>query len=177
MQIRPATPADFPAILALNAASVEALSPMDATRLHALHTGARHHRVAEENGTVLAFLLVFGEGADYDSPNYLWFSARYPRFLYIDRIVVSAAARGRGIGPALYRDLIAVARAGGVDILCCEYDIAPPNPASARFHAAFGFREMGQQSVAGGKKTVSLQLLRVSDSAIMDTMDTSGGTS
>ena len=93
------------------------------------------------------------------SPNYLWFSAHYPRFLYIDRIVVSASARGRGLGPALYADLIAVARNSGVDLLCCEYDLEPPNPGSARFHAGFGFREVGQQRVAGGKKSVSLQIL------------------
>ena len=173
MQIRPATAADFPAILALNEASVAVLAPMDLARLGELHAGASHHRVAEENGTVLAFLLVFSEGARYDSPNYLWFSARYPRFLYIDRVVVSADARGRGIGPALYRDLIAVARTRGVEMLCCEYDIAPPNPASARFHAGFGFREVGQQRVAGGKKAVSLQVMDITAQPIANTTDTS----
>jgi predicted GNAT superfamily acetyltransferase len=39
----------------------------------------------------------------------------------------------------------------------CEYDIEPPNPASERFHRGFGFTEVGRQSVAGGKKQVSLQ--------------------
>ena len=61
MQIRPAAVADFPAILALNEASVAVLAPMDHSRLEALHAGANHHVVAEENGTVLAFLLVFRE--------------------------------------------------------------------------------------------------------------------
>lgn len=159
MQIRPTTVADFPAILALNEASVAVLAPMDHARLEALHAGASHHVVAEENGSVLAFLLVFREGADYDSPNYRWFAARYPCFLYIDRIVVSAAARGQGLGPALYQDLIAVARDTGVPLLCCEYDLEPPNPGSAHFHARFGFKEVGQQRVAEGKKAVSLQVL------------------
>ena len=161
MQIRPATAADFPAILALNEASVAVLAPMDFARLEDLHAGSSYHKVAEVDGAVLAFLLVFREGASYDSPNYLWFSAHYPRFLYIDRIVVSAESRGGGIGPALYEDLIAEARNRGVDLVCCEYDIAPPNPGSARFHARFGFREVGQQVVAGGKKAVSLQVLEL----------------
>jgi len=39
----------------------------------------------------------------------------------------------------------------------CDFEIEPPNPVSARFHARFGFREVGQQRVAGGTKAVSLQ--------------------
>lgn len=159
MTIRTATAADFPAILSLNEASVAVLSPLDHALLEQLHENASHHRVVEEDGAVLAFLLVFREGARYDSPNYQWFSARYPRFLYIDRIVVSAAARGRGLGAALYEDLISEANAARVDLLCCEYDLEPPNPGSARFHGQLGFREAGQQRVAGGKKAVSLQVL------------------
>jgi uncharacterized protein len=174
MHIRPATPADFPAILTLNEASVAVLAPMDQARLAALHAGAAYHRVVEENGAVLAFLLVFREGTDYDSPNYRWFAARHPRFLYIDRIVVSAEARGRGLGPALYEDLMGVARDTGVELLCCEYDLEPPNPGSARFHARFGFREVGQQRVADGKKAVSLQILDLSGQNAEHTRDTSG---
>ena len=176
MVIRPATPADFAAILALNAASVAVLAPLDHALLEKLHAQAHYHRVIEESGAVLAFLLVFREGARYDSPNYLWFSRRYPHFLYIDRIVVSASARGRGLGPALYEDLIAVARSSGIELLCCEYDLEPPNPGSARFHAGFGFHEVGQQRVAGGKKSVSLQILDLPTHTCTNTRDTSGST-
>lgn len=159
MIIRPATPADFPAILALNEASVHFLAPMDRARLLALDAASSYHRVVEHDGQVLAFLLVFREGAGYDSPNYRWFAARHPRFLYIDRIVVSADARGLGLGPRLYEDLFAFAAQADVGMLCCEYDLEPPNPGSARFHARFGFHEVGQQRVAEGKKAVSLQVL------------------
>jgi hypothetical protein len=38
--------------------------------------------------------LAFDQHARYDSPNFLWFGARYPRFVYVDRIVVAASARG-----------------------------------------------------------------------------------
>jgi predicted GNAT superfamily acetyltransferase len=41
----------------------------------------------------------------------------------------------------------------------CEFDIEPPNPASARFHGRFGFREVGRQNVAYAAKAVSLQEL------------------
>lgn len=160
-RIRDAEPADFAAILALNEASVHFLSTLDGPRLDLLHAASAWHRVVELDGTITAFLLAFRESAAYDSPNFLWFSQRYPQFLYIDRIVVSAAARGAGLGQALYRDAMAYMREAGVGLLCCEYDLEPPNPGSARFHAQFGFREIGRQRVAGGSKEVSLQVLQL----------------
>ncbi len=161
MQIRRATVTDFPAILGLNAESVAWLSPLDEGRLAKLHAQAALHRVVEEQGEVVAFVLALREGADYDSPNYTWFAQRYPRLLYIDRVVVAQRARGKGAGALLYRDTLAFAAAASVPLVACEYDIVPPNVASGRFHARFGFREVGSQCVAGGAKVVSLQVVAV----------------
>ena len=155
--IRPAIAADFPAILALNAALVHFLSPLDRARLRLLHEQAAYHRVVEIDGGVVAFLLAFREGAAYDSPNYLWFAQRYSEFLYIDRVVVDPAQQGRAFGARLYDDLFAYARIAGVATVTCEFDLDPPNPGSQKFHARFGFREVGTQWLAGGKKQVSLQ--------------------
>jgi len=158
-RLRDATPADFPAILALNEAHVAVLSPLDAPRLARLHREAASHRVAEADGTVVAFLLALREGATYDSVNYRWFAARYPRFLYVDRVVIEPAARGQGLADRLYDDLLAAARCQEIGLVTCEIDVVPPNPASTRFHARRGFREVGRQSVQDGKKEVSLQVL------------------
>jgi len=155
--IRDATIDDFAAILTLNAASVHFLSPLDAERLRHLHAQSRYHRVVERDGKIAAFLLALREGAEYDSPNYRWFAQRYPRFLYIDRIVVDGDARGLGLGAQLYDDLLAFAAATQAGRLTCEFDLAPPNPASAAFHRRFGFREVGTQWIGGDKKQVSLQ--------------------
>lgn len=160
MHIRDARPADFPAILALNHAFVAVLSPLDEARLAHLHAQAAQHRVVERDGEVVAFLLTLREATDYDSPNYRWFAARYPRFLYVDRIVVSASAQGLGAGRQLYRDAYRHALGHALPVLVCEYDIAPPNPASARFHAGLGFREVGTQTLGAGKQ-VSLQALEI----------------
>ena len=157
MKIRDVQTTDFDAILALNEASVSLLSPVTPHRLAALHARAALHRVAEREGAVIGFLLAFREGADYDSPNYRWFAERYPRFLYVDRVVVADACRGRGAGTLLYHDLFEFAAASAVDLVTCEFDVDPPNPASERFHARFGFREVGRQWVADGRKQVSLQ--------------------
>lgn len=141
--IRDAQPADFPAISALNEQSVQFLSPMSEARLAQLHGWAAYHRVVETGGEVAAFLIAFREGARYDSPNYRWFSERYASFVYIDRVVVAAAHRRQALGAALYRDVFAFARAQGAASVTCEFTVDPPNEASRRFHAKFGFREVG----------------------------------
>jgi hypothetical protein len=161
VHLRDAATDDFPSILALNAASVHFLSPLDAARLQRLHAQAAYHRVIEIYGAVAAFLLALREGVDYDSPNYLWFTQHYAQFLYVDRVVVAAAQQGRRLGARLYDDLIDFAAASGVAQLTCEFDLQPPNPASARFHAGYGFREVGRQWLGGGKKQVSLQAREV----------------
>jgi hypothetical protein len=155
--LRDATPDDFPAIVALNAESVQFTSPLDDERLRQLHAQAAYHRVATVDASVAAFLLALREGAAYDSPNYRWFAHHYAAFLYVDRIVVAAAARGLGLGIQLYDDLFAFATACGVERVTCEFDLDPPNPVSARLHARYGFREVGRQWLGGSSKQVSLQ--------------------
>jgi uncharacterized protein len=157
MELRSAQPADFPSILALNEESVSFLSPLDQPRLSALHQQATLHLVAVEDDAVIAFILLLREGAAYDSPNYQWFAARYPRFVYVDRVVVSDRHRGRRVANLLYERVFAHARGLGSPVVVCEFDVDPPNPASERFHAKFGFQEVGRQTVAAGKKLVSLQ--------------------
>jgi uncharacterized protein len=158
MEIRDTAEADFERILELNDAEVRQTSPMDRQRLSRLHGLSSYHRVAMVDGVIAGFLLCMREGAAYDSDNYRWFAERYPRFVYVDRIVVSANFGARGIGSSLYADVFEFARLQGVRQICCEYNIEPPNPASRAFHDKFGFSEVGRQWLAGETKQVSLQL-------------------
>jgi predicted GNAT superfamily acetyltransferase len=157
MKIRTANTSDFETVLALNRESERFLSPLTLDQLDRLHQQADLHQVLEVEGEVVAFVLALREGTSYDSDNYRWFVERYQRFLYVDRVVVSAAQRGRGLGRLLYESVFSHARATGVSMVACEYDIEPPNPASEHFHKLFGFVEVGRQLTAGGKKRVSLQ--------------------
>ena len=91
-----------------------------------------------------ALVIALDQDADYASPNFQWFRARYPRFVYIDRVVVARQARGRGIARSLYSQVIAEARRSGHDILACEVNRVPPNPVSDAFHAHMGFSEVGR---------------------------------
>jgi uncharacterized protein len=163
MQIRNATATDFPRILALNQESVQFLSPLTPARLAHLDAQAAYHRVIlDEAGNVVAFLLALREGGDYDSVNYQWFKRTYARFLYIDRVVVALSHQGQNIGSLLYDDLFAFATQSNALRVTAEFDTDPPNEASRRFHARYGFEEVGAQAVAGGKKSVSLQSVLIS---------------
>ncbi len=157
MVVRDAGTTDKGAILALNAESVHFLSPMDGARYELLRSMSAYTRVLDDGGEIRAFLMAFREGTAYDSPNYAWFSARYEQFLYVDRVAVAASAQGRGLGRVFYEDLFAFAREHGVRTIAAEFYTTPPNEVSRKFHASFGFHEVGEQDVFGTKH-VSLQV-------------------
>ena len=159
--IRPALLTDFEAICALNLAEVEHTSAMDPTRLAELDTLCCYHKVACLSGAVSAFLLAMCNGSPYRNENFEWFSRMYARFIYVDRVVVSPAARGRQLGSLLYEDLFGHARSNGIPLVTCEYNLVPPNEPSRLFHEKFGFTEQGTQWVANGSKRVSLQVAEV----------------
>lgn len=156
-ELRTAIESDFDAILRLNIAEVQQTSPMDRERLHLLVSMSAYCKVVTVDRQVAAFLIALRDGAPYENDNYRWFAARFPVFLYVDRIVVDSQFSGRRIGSRLYEDMFAFARAQGIRTITCEYNIEPPNPASRAFHDKFGFKELGTQWVAGGTKRVSLQ--------------------
>jgi predicted GNAT superfamily acetyltransferase len=88
-------------LLALNNAHAQELSWLEPERLEHLVNEAF---LARRIGNLDAFLLAFDQDARYDSPNFLWFCARYPRFVHVDRIVVASSARGRGCARRLYHN-------------------------------------------------------------------------
>ena len=139
------------ALLALNNAHAQELSWLEPERLEYLIGEAF---LARRIGNFDAFLLAFDQDARYDSPNFIWFRARYPRFVYVDRVVVAPSARGRGCARRLYSDLFEHAVRAGHDRVVCEVNKMPPNPASDAFHAALGFVEVGTASVHDGSRTV-----------------------
>jgi len=139
------------AVLALNNAHARELSWLAPERLQHL---AAHAFAARRIGALDAFLLAFDQDAPYDSPNFLWFRARFPRFVYVDRIVVAASARGRGLARTLYRDVFDQAARAGHARVVCEVNSRPPNPESDAFHAALGFVEVGRASVHDDSKDV-----------------------
>jgi hypothetical protein len=134
-------------LLALNNAHAEALTRLSAGELQRLLEQAF---LALSVGEADAFLIALDEGADYHSPNFVWFRDRFARFVSVDRVAVAEGAHGRGLGRALYQTLIAHARAGGHVLIVSEVNADPPNPRSDAFHAAMGFAVIGAATLSNG---------------------------
>jgi predicted GNAT superfamily acetyltransferase len=146
--LRPITPADHPRVLAWNHEHVELLSEMDEDRLVTLLGWTDLGSVVVDGGRDVGFVLTFPSGTAYDSENYRWFSARYPAFYYLDRVVVDPAVRRTGVGNRLYDEIEERARALA-PVMCLEVNLDPPNEPSLAFHRRRGFFEVGQDLYDG----------------------------
>ncbi|HEY7042729.1 MAG TPA: GNAT family N-acetyltransferase [Nocardioidaceae bacterium] len=155
MRIRPVDDADTESVLALNAESVWALAPLDEERLAWLRSMTRHALVCEVAGQVAGFALAFEPRTAYDSINYAWHAARFPDFLYLDRVAVSTTYRRRGVATALYDEM--ESQAASHDRMVCEVNSDPPNEASLAFHRARGYRELGRLVQLDGHEVVLME--------------------
>ncbi|MQX37828.1 GNAT family N-acetyltransferase [Roseospira navarrensis] len=152
---RPLAPEDLPAALALNNAAQPNVNALEEDALAELVAQAALAAGAYgEDGTLLGFVLALPPGLAYESPNYRWVSETRSQFLYVDRGVVAPAARGRGVGRALYRLVIDTAREQGYGFVLCEVNERPPNPGSMAFHRALGFQEVGRMDHGPDDKAV-----------------------
>jgi uncharacterized protein len=131
-----------------------------------------------------ALLIAFDQSSRYRHVNFLWFRVFFekalqqnaplsswgaPRteltpgsleqtananFVYVDRVVTSRAARGKGYARALYAELFQRARSAGHTRIASEVNLDPPNPASDAFHASLDFHEVGRAAIHNHAKTV-----------------------
>ena len=142
---------DYGWVHALNTVHETELSPLTPEALAALAEQAFLSEVADPQA---AFMLAFDQDAAYDSPNFLWFRERYPRFAYVDRVAVSGDHRRKGLAARLYDALFDAARAAGHSHVVCEVNSDPPNPGSDAFHVARGFEIVGEARLDDRGKTV-----------------------
>ncbi len=139
---------ELDSVLALNNAAGPAILPLDAAKLRHFYDSAEYFRVAERDGNLAGFLVGFGSDADHDSSNFAWFRERFPKFFYIDRIVVASRRRGGGVGRALYADVQSYAELRCPQLACEVFLDHGADPALL-FHGSFGFREVGQHVMPG----------------------------
>ncbi len=133
---------DLADVLALNEAEVHNLAPMDEQRLRELQQWAELFVVAEVDDAFAGFVITMPPGTAYDSVNYRWFAARYgDEFAYLDRVVLTAATRRRGVGTRIYDLAEETARPRGR--LALEVRQEPPNTVSLAFHASRGYEPVG----------------------------------
>jgi uncharacterized protein len=159
--VRAIGPSDLERIVQINAANVPEVGAVDADRMAFIVDHSPIALGVELEGTVVGFCLVLAAGAPYDSVNYRWFTDRYDRFMYLDRVAFAADARGQGLGTLLYGEVDRLMQGhDDVDHLALEVNVDPPNEGSLRFHARLGFVEVGQQDTPYGIR-VSMQLRSV----------------
>ncbi len=154
LAIRDVREHDLDAVLALNNAAGRSILALDATRLRYFHEHADYFRVAEIDGVLAGFLIALREGGNYESPNYRWFAAKYPQFVYIDRIVIANDYRRHGLGRIFYCDVQSYAEVR-VPLLACEVFLEPRNDVVVLFHGTYGFQEVGQQRMCEDGPLVS----------------------
>ncbi len=146
MIIRDLKKEDYDFVLRVNEENVEVLSPMDRQRLEFYAGIADMFKIVEVNGKQAAFLIAIRDGADYPNDNFGFYSAKYPHFLYVDRIVIDEPYRKLGLGRMLYEAVKEHAKAEGVNVVTAEVDTEPVyNIGSIKFHENMGFREVGVQ--------------------------------
>lgn len=143
LSIRDVQSHDLDSVLAINNAAGSTILPLDEAGLRTLYEQACYFRLAEIDGQIAAFLVAMREDAQYGSSNFLWFRERYPRFVYIDRIVVARPYRRHGLGRVLYADVTSYAEMR-VPELACEVFLEQGDNVSLLFHGSWGFQEVGQ---------------------------------
>lgn len=151
LAIRDVREHDLDSVLALNNAAGPGILPIDTARLRLLFDEAAYFRVAEVDGHIGGFLIALTPDAAYDSPNFAWFKARMPDFVYIDRIVIARPYRGHGLGRIFYADVQGFAEVRS-PMLTCEVFLDPRDDVSVLFHGTYGFREEGQQTLSNGHR-------------------------
>ena len=127
--LRPYRDRDLDALVAVNDAAYPAVPITPAAELAEL-IGMSSVVVVVDDGAAAGFVLGMPPGLGYQSENYLFFSARAREhgttFVYVDRIVLAAHLRGRGLGPQLYDAVFDEARRVGADEVLCEVHARMP---------------------------------------------------
>ncbi|SCX43175.1 phosphinothricin acetyltransferase [Klenkia marina] len=148
MTVRPATPADVPALTAVyghhvehTLATFDLVPPTEADRAAwlAAHPGGRHRvLVVERDGAVVGFA---ASGPFRARPAY---DATVETSIYL-----APTATGQGLGRVLYGGLFDALAGEGLHRAVAV--IAQPNPASEALHRAFGFSHVGTFEEVGRK--------------------------
>ena len=155
--LRDVLSSDLDAALILNESVVPDVNSIDLQQMRWFADNAAYFRVFMSGEDLAAFLIGLRPATEYASPNYRWFCDHYDDFGYVDRVAVATFARRRGLASRLYDDFVE-SLPDDVSVLSCEVNINPPNESSMRFHARYGFDQVGSQKVEGGAKEVALMV-------------------
>jgi predicted GNAT superfamily acetyltransferase len=146
--IRAMTASDIEVVWAINQENVPAVGEETVEVLADLLSMSLFSLVAEADNVVVGFCMILGPQTQYRSPNYLYFCERYADFIYLDRVAVTSAFQGLGLGAAMYRE---VERLSGSTLFALEVNTKPRNEGSLRFHTREGFVLLEEVETRPGK--------------------------
>ncbi len=159
--LRDAKHSDIDKIVQINKSAIPAVNYVSYDEFEWFLNKKLYFKIAENShGAISGFLLVLPSGLEYKSLNYKWFSRRYDKFAYIDRIVIMDEFKKNGIGKSLYFDL--EKNIGKYELIACEFNIEPPNPISKKFHESLNYEKVGHQLTENQTKKVSLMIKKIS---------------
>ena len=146
--IRAMTTSDIEAVWAINQENIPAVGEETVEVLADLLSMSLFSLVAEADDVVVGFCMILGPQTQYRSPNYLYFCERYADFIYLDRVAVTSAFQGLGLGAAMYRE---VERLSQSTLFALEVNTKPRNEGSLRFHTREGFVLLEEVETRPGK--------------------------
>lgn len=147
-QIRPAAPADIPAITAIYNDAVRSTTAIWNDTL--VDEAERLGWLSARQEAGLPVLVACAGGALLGYASYgPWRPHDGYRHTVEHSVYVAPEARGRGVARALMEALIAHARAAGLHVMIGA--VASENAASLRLHAGLGFAEAGRCREVGAK--------------------------
>ncbi len=160
-KLRDAKRSDIDTIVSINESAIPAVNYVSYNEFEWFFHRKLYFKIAENShGAISGFLLVLPSGLEYKSLNYKWFSSKYDKFAYIDRIVVMDKFKKNGIGKSLYLDL--EKNISDYELIACEFNIKPPNPTSKKFHESLSYENVGYQLTENETKKVSLMIKKIS---------------
>jgi hypothetical protein len=146
--IRSMTASDIEAVWAINQENIPAVGEETVEVLADLLSMSLFSLVVEAEKVVVGFCMILGPQTQYQSPNYLYFCERYADFIYLDRVAVTSAFQGLGLGAAMYRE---VERLSQSTLFALEVNTKPRNEGSLRFHTREGFVMLEEVETRPGK--------------------------
>ena len=146
--IRSMTASDIEAVWAINQGNIPAVGEETVEVLADLLSMSLFSLVVEAEKVVVGFCMILGPQTQYQSPNYLYFCERYADFIYLDRVAVTSAFQGLGLGAAMYRE---VERLSQSTLFALEVNTKPRNEGSLRFHTREGFVMLEEVETRPGK--------------------------
>ena len=151
---------DLKDIIEINEESIPAVNTVSLMQFKSFLRDSIYFKVVTNRSQkICGFLLVLPSGLEYDSLNYKWFSSRYEKFAYIDRIAISKNWRNKGMGKSLYTDLENNLK--DYNLIACEFNVIPLNQVSKQFHESLDYENVGFQLTENGTKKVSLMTKKI----------------